>query len=558
MRLVLGLFAFFVLILVAQLVRYQVFGLEPAPASGRAYDRNKKLPRGVIVDERGHPLAMDRYRYQVILAPRDIQDKAGLAREIAPLLGMNPVELQTLLEENADSVNLPLGIIDDMEAGETILAMFADDPSITVHPLPERLYPEGSLAAHVLGIVNSDRQGVYGLEGYFDSFLRAPNEALPLIPEKQLLAMRASLPDSLFVPSPVSRDLVLTINRSVQDMVEKALADAIAKHEAESGSAIVMDPRTGAILAMASSPTYDPNKYSLVQDYAIFSNPAISAQYEPGSVFKLITFATALETGVITPETEFMDEDEFVYGERTIRNWDGKGRGRVTATEALVQSLNVTTAKIAVALGADEFYRAVRRFGFGQLTEIELANEIAGQIKSPGREGWYPADLAINSFGQGISVTALQMANAVATIAAGGVRYRPHIVRQIVNEDQVITTRPKPLSRAISAQTAATLTQMMVETVNRIERARIDGYAIAGKSGTAEIPLPGGYTDPYPIASFAGFFPADDPQFVALVKLVRPKTSRWATQTAAPLFRTICEELIRLYSIPPDSIRLAQ
>ncbi|HEY54487.1 MAG TPA: penicillin-binding protein 2, partial [Caldilineae bacterium] len=336
------------------------------------------------------------------------------------------------------------------------------------------------------------------------------------------------------------------------------LAEAIKEFEAESGTVIVLEPKTGAVLGMASWPDFNPNDYNLAPDESIFINPAISRLYEPGSVFKLITYAAALENNVITPETKYLDEDKLVYYERTVKNWDKRGRGEVTAQEALAKSLNVTTAKIAIQLESPNFYKAVTLFGFGQLTNIELEGEVAGIVKSPGKNGWYPFDLATNAFGQGISVTPLQMANAVAAIASDGVLYQPHVVHQVIDGDKLRTIEPMPMRRAISSEAAQTLTEMMVYTVRNTPKAKISGYAIAGKSGTAEIPDTEGrgYTQENTIASFAGFFPADDPQFVILVKLDRPKTSRWATQTAAALFHDIAQDLIDLYAIPPDVIRL--
>jgi cell division protein FtsI/penicillin-binding protein 2 len=306
---------------------------------------------------------------------------------------------------------------------------------------------------------------------------------------------------------------------------------------------------------MASWPDFDPNQFTQVGDANAYRNPSVNDPYEPGSVFKLITYAAALEKGVITPQSRFLDTPAYTYGEREIQNWDRTGHGQVTAAEALAESLNVTTAKIAVKLGKVEFYRAVKRFGFGQFTGVELAGEHRGWVKIPGKEGWYPADTAINSFGQGISVTPLQMANAVAAIASDGVLYRAHVVGQVVDGERVVTIEPQALNRVISPATAHTLTKMMVDTVKRTPDVPIEGYSIAGKSGTAEIPLPSGYVDQDTIVSFAGFFPADEPQFVILVKLDRPKTSKWATYTAAPLFRAVIAHLIEMHSIPPDAIR---
>ncbi|MCO6451011.1 MAG: penicillin-binding protein 2 [Caldilineales bacterium] len=558
MYVVLGIFAAFGVILALQLVRYQALGIcSVVRASGiEKPEVDRTEPRGNIVDRRGHPLAIDRYVYEIVASPATMADRKAAADRVAGVMGMNATELYLRFEENKHLTNLPLTTTAGPEQGEEIMAW--DVFTVTAQPMPRRFYPEGELASQVLGFVNMDREGQYGLEGYYDEFLRAPLalKREPHSPNGWDIENGAQLPDTLFLPSPVRRDLVLTLDRTIQHMAEVALIDAIREHKAQSGTVIVLEPHTSAVLAMASWPDFNPNTYNNVGNFNYYLNPAISALYEPGSVFKLITYAAALETHTITPSMKFLDEDKFVYGERTIKNWDGRGRGVITATEALAQSLNVTTAKIAVELGRNEFYKAVARFGFGQLTGIELQGEYAGLVKTPGKGEWYPADLAINSFGQGISVTPLQMANAVAAIASGGVLHRVHLVQNIIDGNRLITIEQQPLSRAISKETADTLTRMMVRTVNETEEAYIEDYSIAGKSGTAEIPLPNGYNDEQTIVSFGGFFPADDPQFVILVKLDRPKTSRWATQTAAPLFRTIALNLIDLYAIPPDDIRL--
>jgi cell division protein FtsI/penicillin-binding protein 2 len=556
LQMVLAVLMVFGLVLAAQLVRYQVVAARRLPAGADAGTDNAALravlPRGTIVDRRGHPLALETYAYQVTASPRDMLDREAAALRLAPLLGVDAGDLMQRFAAHADSAYLPLGFVGPA-AGEAIRAM--RQYTITAEPLPRRYYPEGRLAAHVLGFVAADRRGYYGLEGYYDAFLRAntPHPAPPTLTADDLAA--AGLPQTVFLPSYVQQDLVLTLDRHVQYRVEKALRQAIATYQAESGTIIVLIPHGSAILAMASWPDFDPNRYTEISAPDAYVNQAISVIYEPGSVFKLITYAAALDKGVITPQSRFQDTRVFVYGEKEIHNWDRQGHGTVTAAYALAESLNVTTAKIAVALGRTEFYKAVQRFGFGQLTGVELANEVPGLVKYPGRSAWYPADLATNSFGQGISVTPLQMANAVATIASGGVLYRPHIVSALIQQNRVELIPPQPLNRVITAATARTLTEMMVQTVERTPDLPIPGYAVAGKSGTAEIPLPNGYVDEYTITSFAGFFPADDPQFVILVKLDRPKTSKWATYTAAPLFRQIVLDLIELYAIPPDRVR---
>ncbi len=562
---ILSFLAAFALILVFQLVRYQVVlpARHVVTAGEKAAQTAKleMLPRGVITDRNGHPLALEGYVYQVHASPNALdgdEDLAKTAAVLAPMLRKSQAEVAALLNQNRKAVYVPLGPV-DQAAGEEIMSWHA--ATVTAVAAPQRIYPEGHLASHLLGFVAKNRIGYYGVEGKFDAILRANSQVprldeIPQLDEAARKAAFASLPKSVFIPSYVQRDLVLTLDRNVQYMVERALERSIRDYQAEGGTVIVLEPRSSAIVAMASWPDYDPNDHTQVPSPNVYIDPAISQVYEPGSVFKLITYAGALDAGVITPKSKFNDTKVLVYGGQQIRNWDDLGHGEVTATEALAESLNVTTAQVAVAMGRNTFYRIVQLFGFGQKSGVELADESPGIVKFPNKGNWYPGDLAVNSFGQGISVTPLQMANAVAAIASEGVLYQPHIIRQMVIGNKVETIRPLPISRAISPETAHTLTSMMVATVQRTPGLDIKGYSIAGKSGTAEIPLPSGYKDKYTIASFAGFFPVDAPQFVILVKLVRPKTSPWASYTAVPLFREVLEGLIQLYAIPPDAVRL--
>jgi len=565
---ILALLGILALVLVAQLVRYQAFGVIPK------VDKIEKettvdpfLPRGTITDINGSPLAIEYYKYNITVDPINIKDPEVLGLKLGPLISKDPGELAQKIRENQDKKNRYLILAENMGPAvvkgiEEYEDTKEESLPVTIEAMPQRYYPEGNLLCHVLGFVPKNRVGYYGLEGYYDDFLRATsrNPRLRNIPKPIEGNDPAAIrwPESPFLPSYVQRDLVLTIDRMIQNMIETKLAEGIKEHEAEAGTVIVLQPKTGAVLGLASWPDFNPNDYGLVSGNSVYLNPATSQLYEPGSVFKLITYAVALAEKTITPETEYLDEDKFVFYEQIVKNWDKRGRGKVTAREALSQSLNVTTAKIAIDVGSSDFYKAVTRFGFGQLTNVELEGEVPGIVKSPGKNGWYPADLVANSFGQGISVTPMQMANAVAAIATGGVLYQPHVVHQVIDGEKLRTIKPKPIRRAISVETAETLTEMMVYTVNNTSKAKIPGYAVAGKSGTAEIPDPDapGYTQEHTIASFVGFFPVDDPQFVILVRLDRPKTSRWATHTAAPVFRSIAKELINSYAIPPDIIRL--
>jgi cell division protein FtsI/penicillin-binding protein 2 len=335
------------------------------------------------------------------------------------------------------------------------------------------------------------------------------------------------------------------------------LAEAITKYAAEGGTVIVMDPKTGAILAMATYPSYDPNHFYEVP-MELYNNPAVSEQYEPGSVFKIITMAAGLDVGIIGPETTFYDSGTMEVGGLVIQNPDRRAHGLVTMTDIIAHSLNVGAAYVSTSLGEERFYTYVRRFGFGCETGIDLYGEAAGSLKVPGSSRWSRSDLGTNSFGQGIAVTPLQMIAAVAAVANRGFLMKPYVVERIVYEQEVIVTQPTVVRQAISARAAEQLTDMLMETVKQgAKLASVPGYDVAGKTGTAQIPVGDHYDPDLTIASFVGFAPADDPRFIALVKIDKPRVASEGAHVAAPVFQAIAERLFVLLDVPPDSIRLA-
>jgi cell division protein FtsI/penicillin-binding protein 2 len=353
-------------------------------------------------------------------------------------------------------------------------------------------------------------------------------------------------------------DIVLTIDRDVQFIAERELLQALAETGATSGTIIIMNPRNGDILAISNSPSFDPNAYFDVPDAAILRNPAIGEQYEPGSVMKVITMASALESGVITPQDHYVDQGRLEVGGVIIENWDRASHGDLDMTQILVQSLNVGAATISTRMGPTSFYSHFTEFGFGRLTGVDLEGEAAGTMSIPGDPDWSESQIGTNSFGQGIAVTPLQMLTAVSAIANDGLMMRPRVVYQLIDGDQVITAQPSTLGRPISAETARIVTEMMVATVrDGVDQASVSGYTIAGKSGTAEIPTPIGYENNAWIMSFVGFLPADDPQVSIIIKLDRPTSGRWASQVVAPIFQRLCERLVIQLEIPTDDVRNA-
>jgi cell division protein FtsI/penicillin-binding protein 2 len=526
-------------------------------------------PRGTIVDRDGEIMAADRFYYQVVATANEIKTSESrqlVSEQLAATLGLPAIETFNILVENAQRPYAELAKQVELDAGRRLLDVIAQAEAgdattplqyISVRPVPRRFYPQGALGSHIIGFVQADHYGLYGLEEYYDTYLDADGVGLLEQGETTL----ASLPyrTRRFLPSVVGKDLVLTLDRSIQYIIEEELQEAIAKYRAQGGAMIVMEPKSGAILGMANWPTYNPNtRNSENVDFGRFLNPSVSALYEPGSVFKIVTMAAGLDTHTITPTTIYTDSGYIVVGQRTIYNSNRTAAGPVSVTEALARSLNVVTAQVAEQVGSKDFYRYVRRFGFGERTGVDLADEVAGLLKKPGDELWSQSDLGTNSFGQGLAVTPLQMINATAAIANGGMLTRPYVVQARIQGDMLLETRPTIIQRAISPQAAADLTEMMIATVDIGNKAaRVNGYEIAGKSGTAQIPSPDGYLEDQTIVTFVGFAPARDPAFVLLVKLDRPDPaiSQWAGYTAAPVFAQVSRRLFEHLNIAPDALR---
>ena len=544
-----------VLVLVGQLVRWQIIEHHHFVALAEAEHQNEWVispRRGEIRDRTGYLLAADIMQYDISASPKIIGDPQATADRLSHLLNIPRDELLQILTSDATWIPVAQGV--SQTIGETIIDW--DLVGLQAEPRPKRVYPEGWMGAHLLGFVNDNGNGFYGVEGYYDNLLRG--QAGLQTGERSPFGEIIPLGASHFVPPVSGAAIYLTIDRTVQHLVERELEQAIKQYQAQRGSIIVLEPKTGAILAMASYPAYDPNNYKASHE-RIFFDPNVSEQYEPGSVFKIITMAAGLDAGVVGPEGTVYDGGSIEVGGRVIYNWDRQGHGVVDMTEVLAQSLNVGIAQVAVALGKDRFYTYVKRFGFGRLTEVDLDSEGPGTLKTPRDADWHESDLGANSFGQGIAVTPIQIASAVAAIANDGLLMKPYIVDRIEAGEREIKVKPTVVRRAVSQATAATLTRMLVAAQERANsEALIPGYPVAGKTGTAEIPVPGGYHPTLTLASFVGYLPAYDPQIVVLVIIDRPTTSRWGNTTAAPTFKRLADQLVVLLDMAPDTASAAQ
>lgn len=416
-----------------------------------------------------------------------------------------------------------------------------------------RFYPEGSSSAHLLGFLGSDSKGeskgYFGLEGYFDGELKG----IPglIRNERDALGLPILIGNFFTQEARNGKDLKLNIDRSVQFIVEKELKAGIEKYGAKSGSVVVMDPKTGGILALASFPNYDPLKYfSYPKEY--YRNPVVADQYEPGSTFKVLVMGSAINEDLVKPDTKCdICSGPISIGGFTIRTWDNKYYPETSMKDVIVHSDNTGMVFAAKKLGIDKFYSYITNFGFGQPTNIDLQDESSPEIRL--KKNWGEIDLATASFGQGIAVTPIQMVTAVSAIANGGNLMEPHVVSEIKGDSSNFEIKPKIVRQVFKSSTALIMKEMMVAAVEEGEAKffRIKGFRVAGKTGTAQIPVAGHYDPTKTIASFVGFAPADDPKFVMLVRFDEPSASIFGAETAAPTFFNIAKQLFLYYKVAP-------
>ncbi|HEY5157227.1 MAG TPA: penicillin-binding protein 2 [Anaerolineales bacterium] len=416
-----------------------------------------------------------------------------------------------------------------------------------------RSYPENDLASNLLGFVAQDNHGYMGVEEKYDNILAG----IPL----RLLVPADPRRVTEYPNIPPGQTIILTIDREIQASIEQILDQALTNTGASSGTIVVMDPRTGDVLAMSSTPRMNLNDYQSIS--TIFPgetpfNRAISQAYEPGSVFKILTMSSALDSNTVQPDTVYFDPGYIIVGGHRIEDWNGLPWGYQDMTGCLANSLNVCLAHISTLMGNDLFYSYMQRFGLGHATGIDLAQEASGHLKLPGDSDWYPVDLGTNAFGQGVSATPIQMVMAASALANDGKMVYPHVLFAQIQDGKQIDTKTQVVGTPISAGTAHTITDMLANALEtESSGALVPGYRIAGKTGTAQIPLPtGGYDAVNINASFIGWGPVDDPRFIVYIWLEKPQSNKAASVVAAPIFKQVVEKLIVLMNIPPDAIRL--
>ena len=527
------------------------------------YQRDTQIvpQRGSILDANRTLLATAEYLDNVEVAPNVVRGSGisanAIASELAVLLNVPEVQLIAQLDQpDKRYALLAKGVTPDTSERIKELVRDGKAPGITLSVVPYRTYPLGMLAAHVVGFYSQSGSGQYGVEGYYEELLQgAPGRRLS---SSAPFGGEAGEATWVLQPAEPGADLVLTLDGAVQHIVERELESAIERYGASGGTIIVMQPSTGAIIAMASRPTYDSNNYQEFHSPSedAYANPAISMLYEPGSTFKVITLAGALDAGIITPDMKFIDAGSVEYWGVEIKNWDEKGHGESDMTDLIAHSSNVGAVWVGDLMGKDLFYEYVAAFGFGAPTGVDLWGEVNGLVPNPNSRYWYPSSLATNAFGQGIAVTPLQLITAVAALVNDGMLMQPYVVQEIHTETGIQRIEPKAVRRVVRKETARTLVSMLAEASKRSESKMhiVDGYDVAGKTGTASIPLEtGGYHEDLTIASYVGFGPVESPRFVILVKMDGPTVEPWGSLVAAPVFRTVASELFRYYHIPPST-----
>jgi len=561
LRLVLIAFAAVTGLVIVQLLRVD-FGSQNVTYFRALSDEISQLSRdfeparGHIYDRTGELMATNGVQYELGISPPYVVNREDVVNTLSDLLDMSAPAINAAIDSPDRYVLLQRPVSAAVGAK---LKDLADSESVNLGgvdltPFPLRTYPGGQVGAQVLGFVAYNSAGAqvgyFGVEGFYNDLLAG----------RSVHGIEQMVPfDVQLEPDPdQGADLYLTIDRDIQFLVENTLNSAMAEYGAEGGSIIVMNPRSGEILGMASWPNFDPNNY-VTSPPTNPANPGVSGQYEPGSTFKVLTMAAALDAGIITPQTPFMDSGSVEVGGIIINNWNGGAWGPVDMQRCMQYSLNVCLASIATWLGPTNFYNYMLAFGIGHQTNVDLAAETPGHLKLPGDSDWFDSDLGTNSFGQGVAVSPLQLIAAVSAIANGGVMMQPHVLARVTDSGADHVTQQQVLGRPIRPETAATLTQMLVASLEGGEgsQALVPGYSIAGKTGTAQIPTPGGYDETETIASFIGWGPADDPQFIVLVKLDKPSSSIWGSETAAPVFSQLVQRLVVLMEIPPDNVRQA-
>ncbi len=522
-----------------------------------------RAPRGAILDRNGYPLATTVAAFDVFINAEDWSD-LGVAQKaaafIAPVIStkataVKPEDLVNAVRKQEHGLYLAhVGL--DYEKGVGLRD--ADAPGLRIVRTEQRYHPEGDLASTLIGFIGRDHAGLTGIESDFDAELGGKPGTIYF--ERDSIGNRIAIGSERVGQQPEpGGDIRLTIDRYIQRLVEGELETRIATTGALGGSIIVMDPRTGAILAMASRPGFKLSDLEVDDpDQSLFRNRAVTDVYEPGSVFKTLTAAAAVNEGLVTPDSTYEDAGYVQVGTSVIRNWDYSTNGTTSVTRLLQRSLNTGAVWLGQKLGEDKFYAYMKAFGIGQPTGVGLGGDPEGLVRTNADSAWSPVDLATNSFGQGIAASPLQVITAIASLVNGGKLMRPYIVQEEGSATGRRTFEPVVVRQVVTPETAATLADIMNQVVEGSpgHLAAVKGYHVGGKTGTTTgADLADGTVHDGNIASFIGFAPADDPQMIMLVKLDF-KEDRLGGQVSAPVFSALAPSILAYLGVRPEGPQL--
>lgn len=552
---VLAFFTIVFFVIIFRLFYWQVVRADDLTRLGNEqYGKSIKIEplRGEIKTSDGFPIVANKVSYLLYANPKEVENKGFMASFLAKELDVDEATISAQLNQELFWVSLSRGL--DSKTKEKIDQM--EFKGIGFEQEFQRFYPEASMAASLIGFVGKDEngnsKGYFGVEGYYDRLLRGKGSSAVQINDalgRPILARVNS--DESFGSDGSS--LVLNIDRSVQYLVEKKLKEGIERYGAQGGMIGVINPKTGAVIAMAKFPTFDPREYQIYTDEE-YKNAFISSLYEPGSTFKPLVMSAAFNENILTPETKCpICAGPVSVGGYELKTWNDKYFPNSSMKEVIQHSDNTGMVYTAQRLGLDRMIKYLDRFGIGEITGIDLEGETAPEIKE--KSGWYEVDLATTGFGQGISLTPIELLTAFSSIANEGVMMQPQVVSKVIDKDGRETKiQPKRLGAPISAKTASTMTDVLINAVEEGEAqwTKLEGYKIAGKTGTASIPVEGKYDPNKTIPSFIGFAPAKNPKFVMLVILDRPTARIYGAETAAPIFFSIAQDLLSYYRIPPE------
>ncbi|HIJ81764.1 MAG TPA: transpeptidase family protein [Desulfuromonadales bacterium] len=502
--------------------------------------------RGSILDRNGTPLAESIQMDSCYAEPRRIKDVDGTAAVLAPILGVPKQEIAAKLSVNKSFIWVERWVAPDTAKRIKNMKL----PGIGFAPESKRFYPNFEIASHVIGFTGRDPNGLEGIELKYDSTILGNTGYM--VTERDALGRNIAIKSTVIKNSSPGKNIILTLDKSIQFIAEKELAKAVTESNAKGGMALVMESDSGRILAMANYPTFNPNSYARYT-IAQLRNRVVADSFEPGSTFKVFTIAAALEAGLIKATDIYNCENGvYKFADRIIH--DDHPHSRLTVSEIIKYSSNIGSAKIGFKLGEERLTGSLRNFGFGSRTGIDLPGESSGSLK----KRLYGVDLATTSFGQGISLSVIQLVTAVSAIANGGTLMRPYLVEQIVDDKGGVVQKfePQTIRRVISSETALAVTKMM-ETVTGEggtgTRAAIEGYRVAGKTGTAQKvdPVTRAYSPTKRIGSFVGFVPADKPKLTIAVIIDEPQGVKYGGVVAAPAFRGIAQNSLAYLKISP-------